>query len=64
MFDKAAECERLMNSQTDEVQKSAYRSLREMCIDLANESASMSAEELARRFQDLDQIQTRFQRPK
>jgi hypothetical protein len=59
-FNKAAECERLMNLETDEIQRSAYRSLTEMWINLANEYASMTSENFAREFDDLDQIQTRF----
>ncbi len=63
-FDKAAECERLMNLEADEVQKSAYRSLREMWINLANDSVSMIPKEFARQFADLDEIHTRFKNAK
>ncbi len=59
-FDRAAECERLMKSERDEVQRSAYRSLMEMWIKLANESALMGPEEFARQFEELEQIHTRF----
>ncbi len=62
VFNKAAECERLM--ETHEVQRTAYRSLRDMWMNLGNESALMSPEEFARQFDDLDQIQTRFQNAK
>lgn len=63
-FDRAAECERLMNLQTDEVQREAYRSLREMWISLANECPSMSPKEIERHFADLTEIQTTFQNSK
>ena len=61
VFNKAAECDRLMNLQTDEVQKSTYRCLREMWIALANECASLSPEKFAREFDELEQILTGFQ---
>jgi hypothetical protein len=61
VFNKAAECERLMNLQTDDIQKSAYRCLLELWIALANECASMSPNKFAREFDDLQQILTRFQ---
>lgn len=52
-FNKAAECERLMNVQTNEIKRSACRALREMWINLANDFASMSPEEFARWFDEL-----------
>lgn len=63
-FTKAAECEQLMTLETDEVQRSAYRALKDMWINLANDCASMSPKEFARQFDDLDQIQTAFQNAK
>jgi hypothetical protein len=60
-FDRAAECERLMNSETDLARKAAYQSLRDMWIELANECASMSPEEFAKHFADIEQIQAGFQ---
>ncbi len=60
-FNRAAECERLMNLEADEVQRKAYQSFRDRWISLANESPSMSPGEFALQFNDLDQIQTRFQ---
>ncbi len=60
-FNKAAECERLVNLETDEVQRTAYRALRDMWISLANECVSMTPGEFVRQLNDLDQIQTGFQ---
>jgi hypothetical protein len=64
VFNRAAECERLMNLETDEIRRSAYRSLLELWIKLANECTSMGPKKLAREFDDLDQIQTSFQNGK
>ncbi len=61
VFDKAAECERLMNLETDEVRKAAYQSVRSMWIELANEFALMTPEEFAKHFDDIDKIQAGFQ---
>jgi hypothetical protein len=57
LFDRAAECERLMNLATEADKKTRFRLLRDMWIALANESGSMSAEELAQRIADIDKIQ-------
>jgi hypothetical protein len=62
VFNKAAECEWLLRLETDELQRSAYRSLIDLWIALANECDSMSPKKFSQEFDDLDQIQTRFQK--
>lgn len=60
IFEKAAECELLMERERDQVRNTACRLLRDMWIALANESTSMSSEELALEVASLDQIQSGF----
>jgi hypothetical protein len=63
-FNKAAECERSMRLETDELQKSAYRSLMGLWVALGNNYASISPQQFELEFDDLDQIQTRYQNGK
>ena len=60
LFNKAAECERLMNLEADADKKRAIKLLREMWITLANESATMEPEELARQIATIEKIQARL----
>ena len=58
LFDRAADCERLMSLSCDLVKRESLKQLRDMWIDLANESASMSAQELAKEIISIEAIQS------
>ena len=58
LFDRAAHCARLMNLSSDPVNKETFRRLRDMWIVLANESTSMSAQELAKEIISIEAIQS------
>lgn len=58
LFDRATECSRLMNLETDHVKKSIFRLLRDMWIALANESAGVSGDQLAVEIKMIDDIQS------
>ena len=58
LFDRAAHCARLMNLSSDPVNKETFRQLRDMWIVLANESTSMSAQELAKEIISIEAIQS------
>jgi hypothetical protein len=60
LLNKAAECERLMNLETNEDKKLAFKLLREMWIAVANESATLEPEELARQIASVEKIQARL----
>jgi hypothetical protein len=57
LFDRAAECNRLMNLESNEDRKTAFRLLGEMWIALANECPGMSAERLAKEISSIEEIQ-------
>jgi hypothetical protein len=57
IFDRAAECDRLMNRETDEVKRTALRLVKEMWIALANESVGMPSAVLTREIAAIDEIQ-------
>jgi len=58
LFDRAAQCARLMNLSADPVNKQTLKQLRDMWIALANESRSMSAQELAKQITSIEAIQS------
>jgi hypothetical protein len=58
LFDRAAQCERLMNLSSDPVNKQTLKQLRDMWIALANESTSMSVQELAKEIISIEAIQS------
>ena len=58
LFDRAAHCTRLMNLSSDPVNKETLKQLRDMWIALANESTSMSAQELAKQITSIEAIQS------
>ena len=58
LFDRAAECERLMNLSSDPVNRETLKQLRDMSIALANGSTSMSAQELAKEIISIEAIQS------
>jgi hypothetical protein len=58
LFDRAAQCARLMNLSADPVNKQTLKQLRDMWIALANESTSMSAQELAKQITSIEAIQS------
>jgi hypothetical protein len=58
LFDKAAECERLLSLQADGPKKIALRLLRDMWIALANESTSMPAEWLSGEIASIEEMQS------
>jgi hypothetical protein len=57
LFDRAAECERLRNLETDKIKKTTFRLLRDMWIVLANEIGTMPAEHLAKEIARIEEIQ-------
>ena len=57
LLKRAAECERLMDGEPDDVRKIAFRLIRDIWIALANECASMKVEELAQEVAAISQIQ-------
>ena len=61
LFDRAAQCARLMNLSFDPVDKQTLRQLRDMWIALANESTNMSAQELAKEIISIEAIQSGFE---
>ena len=58
LFDRAAQCARLMNLSADPVNKQTLKQLRDMWIALANESTSMPAQELAKQITSIEAIQS------
>jgi hypothetical protein len=58
LFDRVAQCARLMNLSADPVNKQTLKQLRDMWIALANESRSMSAQELAKQITSIEAIQS------
>jgi hypothetical protein len=58
LFDRAAQCARLMNLSADPVNKQTLKQLRDMWIALANESTNMSAQELAKEIISIEAIQS------
>jgi hypothetical protein len=60
LFDRAAECGRLIELETDEVKKTALGLLRQMWIALANESPSMTERELAKEIAAIEELQFVF----
>ena len=61
LFDRAAQCARLMNLSADPVNKQTLKQLRDMWIALANESTNMSAQELAKEIISIEAIQSGFE---
>ena len=60
LFDRAAQCNRLIELETDVVRKTELGLLRQMWIALANESPSMTEQELAREIVVIEQLQSAF----
>jgi hypothetical protein len=60
LFDRAAECERLMDSVSDPVKKAPLGQLRNLWIALANESPSFTSEVLAQEIAMIERIQSSF----
>jgi hypothetical protein len=60
LFDRAAECNRLIELETDDVKKTALGLLRQMWIALANESSSMTERELAKEIAAIEELQSAF----
>jgi hypothetical protein len=59
LFDRAAECERLMRLTPDVEKWSIFRMLRDMWIILAKDSKSMSDQQLRTEIAAIDEIQVR-----
>ncbi|HLH96707.1 MAG TPA: hypothetical protein VKW08_16460 [Xanthobacteraceae bacterium] len=57
---RAAECRRLMDAETDELRKMAFRLLCEMWLSLAQARAGMTKEELDRQIAELDRMQVDY----
>ena len=57
LFDRAADCERLMDATSDPDEKEAFRQLRDMWIALANESPTMPADDMNRKIADIEKLQ-------
>lgn len=62
LFNKAAQCERLMEQEHDEIRHAAYRLLRDMWIALAHQRPLLSPEDLAREVAAIEEIQSGFLR--
>ena len=60
LFDRAAECERLMDSVSDPVKKATLEQIRNLWIALANESPNFTTEVLAREIAMIERIQSSF----
>jgi hypothetical protein len=58
LFDRAAECERLMSRVSDPVKKATLEQLRNLWIALANESPSFTRQVLAREIAAIERIQS------
>jgi hypothetical protein len=58
LFDRAADCERLMNASSSETRKMRFRELRDLWITLANESAAMSKRALLKEIAVIEKIQS------
>ena len=57
LFERAAECQRLMDTATDPDRKETLKQLRDMWTALANENATMPSELLAKQIADLEKLQ-------
>ena len=62
LFDRAAQCDRLMTSASDTVTRNAFKILRDLWITLANESHLMTHELLAEEVAALEKIQASLER--
>jgi hypothetical protein len=60
LLKKAVECDRLIDLEADPTIKAVLRLIGELWVSLANVSASMSAEELAREVAAVEKIQSAF----
>jgi hypothetical protein len=60
LFDRASECERLMNLASDTVKKQTFKQLRDMWIALANESTWMPEHLLTKEIAAIENIQSTF----
>ena len=58
LFDRAADCERLMSISSSEARKMRFRQLRDLWISLANESFLMSHRALLKEIAAIDKIQS------
>jgi len=57
LFQRAAECDRLVNDEPDPIRKQTLKYVRDMWIALANECASMPAHKLEADIASLESIQ-------
>ena len=57
LFDRAAECERLMDAASDANERETIKLFRDMWIMLANESATMSADYVTKQIADIERLQ-------
>jgi hypothetical protein len=57
LFDRAAECERLMAAASDPETKEILRLARDMWIALANESAAMSDDNMTKQIANIEKLQ-------
>ena len=64
LLKRAVECDRLIDLEADPTIQAMLKLIAEMWVALANESTSMSAEELARQIAAIEKIQSQFQPPK
>jgi hypothetical protein len=56
VFDRAAVCERVMNWSSDPLRKENFKQLHDMWIGLANQSTSMSTQELVKEINSIEDI--------
>ena len=57
LFDRAADCESLMEAAFDPTIKETFKQLRDMWIMLANESQAMSADYVTKQIADIERLQ-------
>jgi hypothetical protein len=58
LFQRAAECARLMNLSSDPIQKQTFRQLRDMWIALANDCLGLSSDAITKEIASMDEIQS------
>ncbi len=56
LFDRAAECERLIAAASDPIKKETWKRFRDMWIALANESACSPADHMAQKVADIEKL--------
>jgi hypothetical protein len=61
LFDRAADCERLMGATYDPIIRETLKQLRDMWIALANESATMPADHMTKKIAEIEKLRLGFE---